>query len=194
MSPDATFLTEQEVADRLQCSVSRVRQLRERGELAYIRRRPILIEASDLAEYMRRYRPDLLSTGNIGDQLIDQEEIARRLKLRPDTVRHFLIRHRIRYERTPGLAVVTRELWDYLIEARHVRRSAFGPEPLHDEAEAAYTQAVERLVSDRLSYLEYEDERRARRLEAVVERTAQKAAAKKADRAAKRSKTSRGTK
>lgn len=191
---ETIYLTEQDVADRLQCSVAEVRRIRERGELVYLRRKPILIEVADLAEYMKQHRPDLLSTGNIGDQLIDQEEIARRLKLRPDTVRHFLIRHRIRYERTPGLAVVTRKLWDYLIEARHVRRSAFGPEPLHDEAEAAYAQAVERLVYDRLRYLEYEDERRARRLEAVVERAAQNTAAKKADRAANRSRAPRSAK
>ena len=46
------YLTDNEVAEILRCSVSKVRALRRKGELAYLKRRPPLITVSDLKVYL----------------------------------------------------------------------------------------------------------------------------------------------
>ena len=46
------FLTEQEVADRLRCSLPKVKRLRLTGKLTYLPGRPPLVEEEDLAAYI----------------------------------------------------------------------------------------------------------------------------------------------
>lgn len=46
------YLTDDEVAEILRCSVSKVRALRRSGLLAYLKRRPPLIAVSDLKAYL----------------------------------------------------------------------------------------------------------------------------------------------
>jgi hypothetical protein len=46
------FLTEREVADRLRCSLPKVKRLRLTGKLTYLPGRPPLIDEEDLAAYI----------------------------------------------------------------------------------------------------------------------------------------------
>lgn len=46
------LLTDNEVAEILRCSVSKVRSLRRNGVLTYLKRRPPLIAVSDLKDYL----------------------------------------------------------------------------------------------------------------------------------------------
>ena len=46
------FLTEREVADRLRCSLPKVKRLRLTGKLTYLPGRPPLVEEEDLAAYI----------------------------------------------------------------------------------------------------------------------------------------------
>jgi hypothetical protein len=46
------FLTEREVADRLRCSLPKVKRLRITGKLTYLPGRPPLIDEEDLAAYI----------------------------------------------------------------------------------------------------------------------------------------------
>ena len=46
------FLTEPEVADRLRCSVSKVKRLRLSGRLPFINGRPVLIDEADLLSFI----------------------------------------------------------------------------------------------------------------------------------------------
>jgi hypothetical protein len=46
------FLTEREVADRLRCSLPKVKRLRLTGKLAYLPGRPPLVDEEDLAAYI----------------------------------------------------------------------------------------------------------------------------------------------
>lgn len=48
------MLTEPEVAERLRCSTSKIKRLRFAGKLAYLPGRPVLIELSELEDYIRR--------------------------------------------------------------------------------------------------------------------------------------------
>jgi hypothetical protein len=54
------FLTEREVADRLRCSLPKVKRLRLTGKLAYLPGRPPLIDEEDLASYiaLAKRRPE----------------------------------------------------------------------------------------------------------------------------------------
>ncbi|KAA3447129.1 DNA-binding protein [Mesorhizobium sp. SARCC-RB16n] len=53
MKTDAsTLLTQEEVAERLRCSVAKVKRLRFTGQLAYLPGRPVLIEEADLEKYL----------------------------------------------------------------------------------------------------------------------------------------------
>ena len=151
------------------------------------------IAVKDLDAYIRQFRADLISGEDVGEHLITADEIGRRLNIKPNKVKQFLDRHGIAYDFDPVLVVRNHELWNFLVEARHVRRRAFGLEPLHPEAEAAFAKAVERLVAVRLSDLELEDEARGRRSEAAIARAARQkeTAAEKARRAAKRGGASR---
>lgn len=49
--PVGKLLTQDEVAEILGCSVSKIRRLRQTGRLAYIPGRPVLIDEADLAQY-----------------------------------------------------------------------------------------------------------------------------------------------
>ena len=51
---DAYLLTQAEVAERLCCSITRVKYLRLSGELAYLRGRPVLISEADLLAFIAR--------------------------------------------------------------------------------------------------------------------------------------------
>lgn len=192
-----TLLTESEAALRLGWDAAEVRRLCRMGGIPFLPGRPIRIAAVDLQEYMRRNQTEFVEHDDIGEHMITAGEIALRLNIDLKGVGQFLDRRGVPYERIPMLVVSNRVLWEYLIETKHVRRSAFGPEPLHPEAEAAFTKAIERLVSERLSEITYEDELRARRSEstrnAAIERASRKkaAAAEKARRAAKRGGASR---
>jgi hypothetical protein len=46
------FLTEREVADRLRCSLPKVKRLRLTGKLTYLPGRPPLVDEEDLAAYI----------------------------------------------------------------------------------------------------------------------------------------------
>jgi hypothetical protein len=46
------FLTEREVADRLRCSLPKVKRLRLTGKLSYLPGRPPLVDEEDLAAYI----------------------------------------------------------------------------------------------------------------------------------------------
>lgn len=50
----STLLTEPEVAERLRCSVSKVKRLRLGGRLTYIPGRPVLVAEADLDDYVDR--------------------------------------------------------------------------------------------------------------------------------------------
>lgn len=50
------LLTMEEVAQRLRCSASKVRHLKDAGKLAYIPGRPVYILESDLNDYLERVR------------------------------------------------------------------------------------------------------------------------------------------
>lgn len=50
------LLTEAEVAERLRCSVARVRKLRAAGRLAYLPGRPILVTEADFAAFVETER------------------------------------------------------------------------------------------------------------------------------------------
>lgn len=47
-----TLLTESEVAERLQCSVSKIKRLRLSGQLPYLPGRPVLVDEKDLDQYV----------------------------------------------------------------------------------------------------------------------------------------------
>ena len=50
---EIVLLTEEEVAERLRCSVARIGKLRSEGELPYLIGPPVLIPEADLNEYIR---------------------------------------------------------------------------------------------------------------------------------------------
>ncbi|MBZ9706120.1 helix-turn-helix domain-containing protein [Mesorhizobium sp. ESP7-2] len=50
------LLTQDEVAERLRCSTSKVKRLRISGSLAYIPGRPVMIEETDLDAYKERVK------------------------------------------------------------------------------------------------------------------------------------------
>ncbi|MFD1982586.1 helix-turn-helix domain-containing protein [Mesorhizobium newzealandense] len=52
----SSLLTQEEVAERLRCSVSKVKRLRVTGALAYLPGRPVMIEEADLEEYLERLK------------------------------------------------------------------------------------------------------------------------------------------
>jgi hypothetical protein len=54
------YLTQPETAELLRCSTSKVSQLRFSGKLAYIPGRPVLIEESDIRQYLDSYRCDAI--------------------------------------------------------------------------------------------------------------------------------------
>jgi hypothetical protein len=188
-----TLLTEDEAAVRLGCDANTVRRICRHYGLPFLPGKPMRIAVHDLDAYIRQFRADLVADEDIGEHLITTDEIGRRLNMKPAKVRQYLDRHGILYDFDPLLVVRNRELWDFLIEARHVRRRAFGLEPLHPHAEGAFARAVERLVAERLSELELEDQARVRRSEAATERAARQKAVvvEKARRAGKRSGASR---
>jgi excisionase family DNA binding protein len=54
--PAGKLLTQDEVAEILECSVSTIRRLRQTRRLAYIPGRPVLIDEVDLAAYKETLR------------------------------------------------------------------------------------------------------------------------------------------
>ncbi|TGT63722.1 DNA-binding protein [Mesorhizobium sp. M00.F.Ca.ET.170.01.1.1] len=54
--PVGKLLTQDEVADILECSTSTIKRLRQTGRLAYIPGRPVLIDEADLAAYQETLR------------------------------------------------------------------------------------------------------------------------------------------
>ena len=59
------LLTQIEVAQRLRCTVQKVAKLRKTGQLAYIPGRPVLIEESDLRDYICKSKKEAQSITSI---------------------------------------------------------------------------------------------------------------------------------
>jgi hypothetical protein len=53
------LLTEPEVAERLRCSTSKIKRIRQAGLLAYIPGRPLLIDEADLIDCINRLKTTL---------------------------------------------------------------------------------------------------------------------------------------
>lgn len=191
MTRNANLLLEREVARRLRCSTSKVKRLRLSGELAYLPGRPVLIAAKDVQDYIDRVRPDLNELSDEGVRLLDAIEIGRRLNRRPLRIRAFLERKGIPFHKKPRIAVKEQDLWDYLIRTGHIRRYAFGEEPLGPAGEAAFRKAIDHVLQERIAWLDYDDELRERRLYADLKGAAARAAQRKKAREEKERRTQR---
>jgi hypothetical protein len=166
--PSMALLTQTEVAGRLGYSVIKVKRLRRAGLLPYVPGRPVLILAKDVQDYIERERPDLNERSDEGVRLLDAIEVGRRLNRRPLRIRTFLEREEIPFYKKPKIVVKEQDLWDYLIRTGHIRRSAFGEEPLGPAGEAAFRGAIDRVLHERIAQLDYDDDLRERRLHASL--------------------------
>jgi len=92
--PAGKLLTQDEVAKILDCSVSKIRRLRQTRRLAYIPGRPVLVDEADLAAYqetLRREDPPPIAEKDKGGYLRPPESpaaLARRIWLARQNYQH----------------------------------------------------------------------------------------------------------
>ncbi|WP_036255268.1 helix-turn-helix transcriptional regulator [Methylocapsa acidiphila] len=81
-SKQITLLLESEVAERLCCSTSTVKRLRNSGQLPYIPGRPVLIDEADLLALLeKRKRQTREETDPAAQQRAREEKASRRARL-----------------------------------------------------------------------------------------------------------------
>lgn len=73
------LITEAEVAERLRCSVSKVRKLRYVGKLAFIPGRPVLVTEYALAEYLAEEARNRPAKGKGRTEAVEETEQPARL-------------------------------------------------------------------------------------------------------------------